>query len=177
MSLLVLTGCGTSTTPTAVDTSGLTKYSWIGFSIKTPASWEQVDVTKVSAPIRGKFELAMRSLINKRGFMNNIVILSEPMVTETSSWEYARQSMLWASREYLSTTIVSDEAMKFDDGTTSQLGIFRAKYNEITEEHLFFQTARFVEKLFILSHSVWVMIPIQLRMTSTGKYWQALLVP
>ena len=82
--------------------------------------------------------------------MNNIVILSDTMMTEVSSGEYARQSMLWASREYLSTTIVSDEAIKFDDGTTSQLGIFRAKYNEVTEEHLFFQTAKVCRKTVYL---------------------------
>jgi len=58
--------------------------------------------------------------------------------------------MLWASREYLTMTTVSDEAIKFDDGTTSQLGIFRAKYNEVTEEHLFFQTAKVCRKTVYL---------------------------
>jgi hypothetical protein len=82
--------------------------------------------------------------------MNNIVVLSDTLMTDASSGEYARQSMLWASREYLSTTIVSDEALKFDDGTTSQLGIFHAKYNEVTEEHLFFQTAKVCRKTVYL---------------------------
>ncbi len=146
---LFLTWCGTTTAP-VVDESGLKSYSWIGYSIKIPVSWEQVDVTKVSAPIRWKFELAMRSLINKRGFMNNIVILSDTLMADASSWEYARQSMLWASREYFSTTVVSDEALTFDDGTTSQIGIFHAKYNEVTEEHLFLQTAKVCRKTVYL---------------------------
>jgi len=150
LSLFLLTGCGTTTPVPAPDESGLAKYPWIGYTIKLPASWEQVDITKVSAPIRWKFELAMRSMVNKRWFMNNIIILSDTLMTEASSGEYARQSMMWASREYLSTTVVADEAIKFDDGTTSQLGIFRAKYNEITEEHLFFQTAKVCRKTVYL---------------------------
>lgn len=118
--------------------------------LKAPASWEQVDLAKVSAPIRGKFELAMRSTVNKRGFMNNITILSDTLMTEASSGEYARQSMSLAARDYLSMRVESDEVIKFVDGSTSQLGIFHAKYNEVTEEHLFFQTAKVCDKTVYL---------------------------
>lgn len=145
---LLLVGCGTTTT--VEEDSGLMKYSWIWFTIKVPASWEKVDVGQIAAPIRGTFEFAMRSIVNKRGFMNNITILSDTMMTEASSGEYARQSMLWASREYFSMTTESDESIKFADGTTSQLWIFRAKYNEVTEEHLFFQTAKVCDKTVYL---------------------------
>ncbi len=40
--------------------------------------------------------------------------------------------------------------MKFADGSTSQLGIFHAKYNEVTEEHLFLQTAKVCGKTVYL---------------------------
>ena len=147
--MLLLSSCGT--TPTApVEDKGLKNYSWIGFSLKVPASWEQVDVDKVSAPIRWKFEFAMRSLVQERGFMNNITILSDDLMTDVSSWEYARQSISLASREYLSVKIESEEVMKFADGSTSQLGIFHAKYNEVTEEHLFLQTAKVCGKTVYL---------------------------
>jgi len=109
-----------------------------------------VDLTKISAPIRGKFELAMRSTVNKRGFMNNITILSDTLMTDASSGEYARQSMSLAARDYLSMKVESDEVIKFTDGSTSQLGIFHAKYNEVTEEHLFFQTAKVCDKTVYL---------------------------
>lgn len=74
--------------------------------------------------------------------MNNITILSDTLMTEASSGEYARQSMTLAARDYLSLTVKSNEVIQFTDGSTSQLGIFHAKYNEVTEEHLFFQTAK-----------------------------------
>lgn len=53
--------------------------------LKVPASWEQVDTATLSAPIRGKFELALRSTVNKRGFMNNITILSDTVMVDVSS--------------------------------------------------------------------------------------------
>jgi hypothetical protein len=115
-----------------------------------PASWEEVELSKVSAPIRGTFEMALRSTVNKRGFMNNITILSDTLMTEVSSGEYARQSMTLAARDYLSMTMKSNEVIKFADGSTSQLGIFNAKYNEVTEEHLFFQTAKVCDKTIYL---------------------------
>lgn len=148
--LLLLSSCGSTDTAASTDESGLKKYSGIGFTLKAPAAWEQVDVTKISAPIRGKFELAMRSTVNKRGFMNNITIISDTLMAEVSSGEYARQSMSLAAREYLSMKVVSDEVIKFSDGSTSQLGIFHAKYNEVTEEHLFFQTAKVCDKTVYL---------------------------
>lgn len=67
-------------------------------------------------------------------------------MAEATASEYVSQSMLWASREYLTMTVDSDEQLKFSDGQTSRLVIFRAKYNEVTEEHLFMQTARICDK-------------------------------
>lgn len=137
----ILSGCFGSD-EVVVDDAGLVKNTGIGYTLRVPASWAAVDASKIVTPTRGKLELAMRSLISKRGFMNNLIILSDDILAETTSAEYVAQSMLWASREYLSTTIESDEVMKFDDGGTSRLVVFRAKYNEVTEEHLFMQTAR-----------------------------------
>jgi len=74
--------------------------------------------------------------------MNNLVVLSDTLATQVTSSEYVSQSMLWASKEYISLTIESDEKVVFPDDTLSRLVIFRAKYNEVTEEHLFMQTAR-----------------------------------
>jgi hypothetical protein len=82
--------------------------------------------------------------------MNNITILSDTLMVDVSSGEYARQSMTLAARDYLSMTVENNEVVKFTDGSTSQLGIFRAKYNEITEERLFFQTAKVCEKTVYL---------------------------
>lgn len=114
--------------------------------MRVPASWEKVEAKKIVAPVAGNIELAMRSLVSKRGFMNNLVILSETLMADATASEYVSQSMLWASREYLSMTVDSDEQLKFSDGQTSRLVIFRAKYNEVTEEHLFMQTARICDK-------------------------------
>lgn len=114
--------------------------------MSVPASWEKVDPTNIVAPVSGKIELALRSLISNRGFMNNLVVLSDTLFTEASASEYVSQSMLWASREYLSMTIVSDEQITFSDDAKSRLVIFRAKYNEVTEEHLFMQTSHICDK-------------------------------
>lgn len=114
--------------------------------MRVPASWEKVEAQKIVAPVAGNIELAMRSLVSKRGFMNNLIILSETLMADATASEYVSQSMLWASREYLSMTVDSDEQLKFSDGQTSRLVIFRAKYNEVTEEHLFMQTARICDK-------------------------------
>ncbi len=109
-----------------------------------------MESTNIVAPVAGKIELAMRSLVNKRGFMNNLIILSAPILAEATASEYVSQSMLWASREYLSLAIDTDEQFTFSDGEKSRLVIFRAKYNEITEEHLFMQTARICGKTVYL---------------------------
>lgn len=78
--------------------------------------------------------------------MNNLVILSDTMQTDVAASEYVAQSMLWASREYLGLTLESEEQIKFDDGSSSRLEIFHAKYNEVTEERLFMQTAQICHK-------------------------------
>lgn len=146
-SLLLLTACGETT----VDDNGLQLYRWNAYEMRVPASWEQVEKTQMSTPVRGTVELAMRSLVSNRGFMNNLTVLSDTVQSETAtSSEYMRQTMLWASREYLSTTIENEESVTFADGTTSALVIFHAKYNEITEEHLFMQTARICGKTVYL---------------------------
>lgn len=147
--MLLLSACGAKDAATW-DENGLKKYIWLGYTISLPASWEQVDITTLSAPIRWKFELAFRSTVNKRWFMNNITILSDTLMTQVSSGEYARQSMTLAAREYLSMQLESSEVINFTDGSTSQLGIFRAKYNEITAERLFFQTAKVCDKTVYL---------------------------
>lgn len=141
---ILLTGCfgnDTATTDT-VDSAGLVKYTGTGYTLRVPASWQAVEASKITAPVAGKIELALRSLVNKRGFMNNLIILSDTLETPVTATEYVSQSMLWASREYLSMQIENDEQVTFADGEKSRLVIFRAKYNEVTEERLFFQTAR-----------------------------------
>jgi hypothetical protein len=107
-------------------------------------------VKKIVAPVEGKIEFMLRSLVNKRGFMNNLIILSDSVMNDVTSSEYISQSMLWASREYLSLTMDRDEQIAFLDGQTSRLVIYRAKYNETTEEHLFMQTARVCGKTVYL---------------------------
>lgn len=134
----------------AVDSAWLIKHTGTGFSLRVPASWEEVDASKITAPVSGKIEFALRSLVNKRGFMNNLIILSDSLQADATSSEYVAQSMLWASREYLSLTVDSDESVTFSDGEKSRMVIFRAKYNEITEEHLFMQTARICGKTVYL---------------------------
>lgn len=58
--------------------------------------------------------------------------------------------MTLAARDYLSMKVESTESITFADDTTSQLGIFHAKYNEVTEERLFFQTAKICDKTVYL---------------------------
>jgi len=82
--------------------------------------------------------------------MNNLIVLSDSITNDVTSSEYVSQSMLWASREYLSLTMDTDEQITFVDGQTSRLVIYRAKYNEVTEEHLFMQTARVCGKTVYL---------------------------
>lgn len=142
---LLLTGCfgsDSADTGDTVDSAGLVKYTGTGYTLRVPASWQAVEASKITAPVAGKIELALRSLVNKRGFMNNLIILSDTLETPVTAAEYVSQSMLWASREYLSMQVENDELVTFADDEKSRLVIFRAKYNEVTEERLFFQTAR-----------------------------------
>lgn len=137
---------GTAST-TTVDASGLKKHVWAGFSISIPTSWEVVSPDTITTPVTGKIELAVRSLVNKRGFMNNLVVLSDEVHTDATSAEYVRQNMLWASRNYLSMTMERDEQIQFSDKKdSSRLVTYHAKYNEITQERLFMQTARICGK-------------------------------
>jgi hypothetical protein len=150
---ILLVGCfgdNSSSAVDEVDSSGLIKHTATWYSLRVPASWEEVDVKKIVAPVEGKIEFMLRSLVNKRGFMNNLIILSDSVMNDVTSSEYISQSMLWASREYLSLTMDRDEQIAFLDGQTSRLVIYRAKYNETTEEHLFMQTARVCGKTVYL---------------------------
>lgn len=146
ISVFLLSGClgfgGDTPSADVVDSAGLVKYTGTGYTLRVPASWQALEPSKITAPVAGKIELALRSLVNKRGFMNNLIILSDTLETPVTATEYVSQSMLWASREYLSMQVENDEQVTFADGEKSRLVIFRAKYNEVTEEHLFFQTAR-----------------------------------
>ena len=135
----LLTSCGDESV--TIDT-GLTRYRGNGFEMQRPASWGIVDPATLSAPVSGRIELAVRSQVNTRGFMNNLLVLSDTLMTEVTSSEYARQSMNIANKQYLSVSIVREDALTFDDNGTSRVSIFHAKYNEVTEERLFMQTAR-----------------------------------
>lgn len=53
-----------------------------------------------------------------------------------------KQSLLLASREFASYTLLSDEEISFENKTKSRMMVFRSQYNEITEEKLFIQTAQ-----------------------------------
>lgn len=66
--VFLLTGCfGIGETDTAaVDDSGLLKHSGIGYEVRVPASWEVVDNSRITVPVHGKIELALRSLVNRR---------------------------------------------------------------------------------------------------------------
>jgi hypothetical protein len=63
--------------------------------------------------------------------------------------------MTLAARDYLSMNMVSNEVIKFADDSTSQLWIFRAQYNEVTQEHLFFQTAKICDSTVYLI-TIWL---------------------
>ncbi len=135
-----------------VDSSGLASHKWIGFSLRVPASWEKVDSTNITAPVRGNIELALRSLVADKGFRNNLIVLSDTVYSETTASEYVSQSALWASREYLTMKTERDVVLDFDDGWASKLVIFRAKYNEVTAEQIFMQTARICwTKVYLLT--------------------------
>ncbi len=138
----LLVACGEET----VDDSGLTRYRANTFEIRVPASWETISNTDMTAPVRGTIELAMRSEISNRGFRNNLTILSDDTFTEATASEYLQQSLVFATKEYLTTTVESQQNLEFDDGAESRLAIYRAKYNEVTEERLFMQTARLCGK-------------------------------
>lgn len=138
----LLVACGEET----VDDSGLMRYRGNTFEIRVPASWENIGSDQLVTPIRGTIELAMRSQVSNRGFMNNLTILSDDTYTEATASEYLQQSVVWASKEYLKTTVESQESLEFDDGEKSRLAIYHAKYNEVTEERLFMQTARLCGK-------------------------------
>ncbi len=74
--------------------------------------------------------------------------------------------MTLAARDYLSMKVESTESITFADGSTSQLGIFHAKYNEVTEERLFFQTAK------ICDTTVYLMTIALSNDTESGLYDQ-----
>lgn len=101
-----------------------------------------MDPATLSAPVSGRIELAVRSQVNNRGFMNNLIILSDAIVSEVTSSEYARQSMNIANQQYLSVNVVREDALTFVDDGASRVSLFHAKYNEVTEERFFMQTAR-----------------------------------
>lgn len=75
----ILVGClGNSEVSTTSDESGLVKVEKIGFTIKVPSLWEDLDTANIVTPVNGTLELARKSTkLNGSGFGNNLVIVSD----------------------------------------------------------------------------------------------------
>ena len=159
--LFTLSACGSDTeespdTATGSDTSSsdnpkktitkakwLTLHSWTDFSMYIPTSWKVISPTSSSIPVPQvwKIELAITSQKSKRGFSNNLILLSQKLDFDTISTKYSLINNAGAKKEYTNYYPIKSKKITFEDGEKSLLYVFNAKYHTQTPTLTFIQTA------------------------------------
>lgn len=119
-----------------------TTYSGDRFSLSIPSSWVKVEAKTLPTPREGSIVLALSSSEVQSGFANNLVIIRDSLNRAITSEQYAIANFAlssWIYKEFLKLT---ESKLTFDDGETSKLYTFEAKYSMDTPKQKFIQTAR-----------------------------------
>jgi len=138
--LFLLTSCsgGTETT----DETGLVIKGTDIFSIKLPETWKEVTWESLPLPKNGQVEFAYASPQERQGYLNNIVILSSKNALSESSTQLMWHNAKLLNESLQDFTIIEEKKQEFLDGEEGIFLSFYGKYNTITPELTYIQTAK-----------------------------------
>jgi hypothetical protein len=111
-------------TTTRVDTPA--------FSISVPTTWVVAKPADLPLPKHGTIALAYTAPEVTKGFLNNMVVLSENVDTIITSVKYSEVNHIQTAKNYLEYTKLGDASISFADGDTSRVYTFEGRYNETT---------------------------------------------
>lgn len=159
--------------PNTTEESILIKFKWNEFSIDIPWSWEIKDLTdtwsiNLPNPKEWKIEMVSSAKEEKNWFINNIIVLSKDIDTETkiNSYDFSKKNNPKDYKWYVYYYEDSVKDFVFNDWDKSRLYIFLAKYNKDNDKLKFIQTAKMCweKKVFFLT------MGLSLNINDTAKY-------
>lgn len=155
-------------TTTSTENKSLTTYKWNWFSLDIPVSWVAVENSWSSLPTPKDWilELVVSSKEQKDWFINNLIVLSKDLETETNSYDFMVKNNPKNYKWYAEYNEDEAKDFIFNDGEKSKLYIFDAKYNKDNSKLKFLQTARVCngKKSFFLT------MGLSLNINDTAKY-------
>lgn len=154
-----------------VEESVLKNYEWNGYNIDIPSVWEIKDLTDTGVinlpkPKEWKLEMVVSAKEEQSWFINNLIVLSMDLESETDSYSFIKKNnpknYNWYEYYYEDTA----KDFEFSDGDKSRLYIFLAKYNKDNDKLKFMQTAKICgeKKVFFLT------MGLSLNINDTAKY-------
>lgn len=143
--LLFLTSCWVTWT---TNTDWLTSYSWNGYSLSIPSTWNILTDSEnlIPKPSHWKVELSVRSKEVKLWFSNNLLVLSTDLTDTVTSKDFSLWNTAWAENDYRDYKKLEAKDITFDDKEIWYLHIFEWRYNQNTPKLKFLQTAHVCDK-------------------------------
>lgn len=136
----------------------LINHSEENFSIKIPNNWEIITEKEkvLPKPKSWEIEFAIKSKNEKDWFFNNLTILSEKQKSEVSASDYIDVNIKNPENNYFEYEEIEAKKFKFENGDSSKIVIFDARYNDKTPKLKFLQTANFCkdEKMYFLTLAI-----------------------
>lgn len=171
--LISLSSCWSSsvTTDTTTETTSLISHDAWDFVLDIPSSWEIKDLTNtwsinLPKPKEGKLALVVSSKDEKRGFMNNLIVVSKDLDQITNTYDFITKNNPKDYKWYVYYYEDTVKDFEFSDWDKTKLYIFIAKYNKDNDKLKFMQTAKICweKKSFFLT------IGLSLDINDTAKY-------
>ncbi len=144
----MLTSCWSST-----DDVNLTKFEWNWFTLNIPKAW--IKETSLPTPSSWKIELALTSSEIKAWFANNMVILWEKVVWETTSKKYGIVNYIRNTKDMVEFTKLNEISATFPDKDEAIIYTFEAKYNNTTPKRKFLQLSKICWNYAYLT-TIWI---------------------
>lgn len=147
------------------ETTSTKVYEWKWFKISIPSAWLETSKKDLPDVKNWTIELALTSSEISAWFSNNMVILWEDLIKDTTSTEYMNTNYIRTTGSMIDFVSLKNETIKFKDSTESKIIEFEAKYTNDTPKRKFIQTAKICNKKAYLI-TIW----INLDNKNTSKY-------
>lgn len=140
--VFALVSCWDDSSWEASSWSTLDLHETEDFSVFIPSNWEVISDKSNIIPKPSTWDIALAVTKNTvSGFSNNLLILSEELSSDISSWDYSLSNNVWSKKEYYQYNLLQEKNIVFWENNVSKLYIFEARYGENTPMSNFLQTA------------------------------------
>lgn len=107
-----------------------------------PTSWKEIWASNLPIPKSWNITLALRSADMTDWIYRTMVILEDTLLWKISSEQYARNDYKISVKKYSWFRELSEETISFNDGVSSKLYTFEAKYNPDSPRMKFLQSSK-----------------------------------